>query len=90
MSEKLYELYRNLPRVKAMPHPSFEDYEAGLKGWEKRWPTRISVQERGRSLEGRPIWMVRVTDQEVADDDKQVLLLSAFHGEGEISPRRWA
>ena len=85
MTETLHKLYGDLPRVTAMPHPSFEEYEAGLMGWQQRWPDRITVEARGLTLEGRAIYMARVTDHDVPDDDKQVLLLSAAHGEQEIS-----
>lgn len=86
MASLLYDLYEGLPKVPAMAHPSFEEYQNGLKRWQQRWPERISVDERGRSLEGRPILMARVSDHTVPDDNKQILLLSASHGEGEISP----
>ena len=85
MTEPLYDVYGDLPKVPGMQHPSFEEYEAGLLGWQKARPERITIEERGRTVEGRPIYMARVTDRTVADDDKQVLLLSASHGESEIS-----
>ena len=85
MTETLHKLYGDLPRVPAMPYPSFEEYEAGLKEWQQRWPDRITVEARGRTLEGRAIYLARVTDRDVSDDDKQVLLLSASHGEQEVS-----
>ena len=77
--------YGNLPRTPAIEHPSFKEYEAGLLAWQKRWPDHITVEERGRSLENHPIYMARVTDRTVSDDDKQALLLSAAHGAGEVS-----
>ena len=65
MTETLHKLYGDLPRVPAMPYPSFEEYEAGLKEWQQRWPDRITVEARGRTLEGRAIYLARVTDRDV-------------------------
>lgn len=60
-------------------HPSVAELEAGLAGWAQRWPDRISVETRGRSAEGRPILLARVTDASAPDTDKAVVLLSVSH-----------
>ena len=86
MNEPLYELYGDLPKVPAMPYPSFEEYGAGLRAWQERWPQRMTLETPGHTLEGRPIYLARVTDRTVPDDDKQILLVNGNHSAGEISP----
>ena len=86
MNEPLYELYGDLPKVPAMPYPSFEEYGAGLRAWQERWPQRMTLETPGHTLEGRPIYLARVTDRTVPDDDKQIFLVNGNHSAGEISP----
>ncbi|MDP6403211.1 MAG: M14 family zinc carboxypeptidase, partial [SAR202 cluster bacterium] len=66
-------------------HPTLPELASGLKRWAERSPELLRIEERGRSVEGRPILLARVTDSLVADDDKQVVFLSAHHAGSEIT-----
>ena len=62
-------------------HPSIAELEKGLQGWAKEHPKRIQIETLGTSGEGRPLLMAKVTDFNVPDDDKQVVLLTVTHAD---------
>lgn len=62
-----------------LPHPRYDEYQRGLREWEKQFPDRLKVSVRGRTLQGREILMVEVTDFAVPPDDKQVFLFTCSH-----------
>ena len=68
-----------------IPHPTVKQIESGLKSWQSQFPQRIDVQLRGRSTEGRPLLLANITDETTADEDKQVVLLSATHTGSELN-----
>lgn len=61
------------------------EYEATLKYWAERYPALITVQKRGAALDGRAVWLVKITDASVPDENKQVALVTALHGGPERS-----
>ena len=63
--------------------PTISEIAEGLASWAKRWPNRIQVETRGKTAEGRPILLVRVTDSTFPDTDKQVALLTSCHAGSE-------
>ena len=70
---------RRRPVIGFPPHPSIDEMEAGFARWQRMFPDRMKIESRGRSKKGRPLTLVRITDESVADDDKQVALFTTCH-----------
>jgi hypothetical protein len=81
--DKLSQLHQ--PWVEPMHRISFEEYEGTLKYWARQHPNLFTLEKRGASHEGQPVYLVKITDSSVPDDDKQVALVSALHGGPERS-----
>jgi hypothetical protein len=62
-----------------------EEYEATLKYWAEQHPKLFTFQKRGESHDKRPIFLAKITDSMVSDEDKQVALVSCLHGGPERS-----
>ena len=73
------------PTYEYLPHPSPEEVEAGLRKWETERPGSLRVEVPGRTAEGLPVLLCRVTDTSVSDEDKQVALITACHAGGELN-----
>jgi len=76
MRRSLVDMIRPWKRREAWP--SYKEYVATMQYWAKKHPNRIDVDEAGRSLEGEPILVARVTDKAVSDDNKHVILVTAL------------
>ena len=80
-------------RLAKVPHPwtqkvhrlTWNEYEAALRYWAQRHGDRVRLEVPGRSAEGKPIYLLRVTDRSVPDADKQVALVTATHAGAERS-----
>lgn len=80
-------------RLERLPQPwqekvhriTAEEYEATLKYWAKKHAGLLSFEKRGESHDGRPIYLVKITDASVSDEDKQVVMISCLHGGPERS-----
>ena len=57
-----------------------EEYEATLQYWADKYPKLVTLEKRADSLEGLPIYLLKITDSGVPDTDKQVTVVSALHG----------
>jgi hypothetical protein len=64
---------------------TWEEYEATLRFWAERYPALATLQRRGASHDGLPVYLLRLTDSAVPDADKQAVLVSALHGGPERS-----
>lgn len=64
---------------------TFEEYDATLKYWAEQHPAIFNFEKRGESHEGQPVYLVKITDTSVPDEDKQIALVSALHGGPERS-----
>lgn len=64
---------------------TFEEYEATLKYWAQQHPPLFRLEKRGESHDGQAVYLVKITDSSVPDEDKQVALVSALHGGPERS-----
>lgn len=73
------------PWKETIPRITAEEYEATLKYWAQQHPGLFTFQKRGESHDGRPIFLVKITDATVTDKDKQVALVSCLHGGPERS-----
>jgi len=68
------------------PHRlTLEEYEATLDYWVEQHGAILSVERAGESAEGMGIFLLRITDPEAADEDKQHCLITAMHGGPERS-----
>lgn len=63
--------------------PRYDEYVGVMQGWATSHPDTIAIEEAGRSLEGKPILVARVTDTSVSDADKHVILVTALDAGGE-------
>src|SRR5687768_9116876 len=80
-------------RLARLPRPWTEkihrltlpEYEATLRHWANQHPDKLRVERRGESHDRLPVYLVRITDSSVADEDKQVALVSALHAGPELS-----
>ncbi len=61
------------------------EYSETLGYWAEQHPKILAVEELGKSGEDLPIFLLRVTDSEVPDTDKQVCLVTSLHGGPERS-----
>lgn len=57
----------------------YEEVEELLRIWSVAYPARCRLWQAGTSRDGRAIWAMAITDQAVADEDKQHVLLSGLH-----------
>lgn len=80
-------------RLARLPQPwgqpvhrlTLEEYEATLPYWQARHPGWFTFEKRGESHDGQPVYLVKITDASVPDENKQVALVSALHGGPERS-----
>ena len=81
-------------RLSRMPRPwegekvhrvTLDEYRATMEYWEKRHPKILQVEVVERSAEGHPIYLLKITDSSVSNEDKQVALMTAMHGGAERS-----
>jgi hypothetical protein len=61
------------------------EYEATLKYWQATHPEILSLEIPGRSREGVPLYLLKITDPGIDDATKQIALISALHGGPERS-----
>jgi hypothetical protein len=81
--DKLSELPQ--PWVEPIHRITFDEYDATLKHWARQHPGLFTLEKRGESHDGQPVYLVKITDASVPDEDKQVALVSALHGGPERS-----
>ena len=80
-------------RLAAMPRPwkepvrrpNFAEISATLRFWSEKHADKFTFETRGKTKEGLPIFLARITDSSVRDDDKQVALITATHSGAERS-----
>tara|TARA_Y100001934_G_scaffold117281_1_gene143607 strand:- start:7170 stop:8792 length:1623 start_codon:yes stop_codon:yes gene_type:complete len=73
------------PWVKKLHRLSADEYEATIRHWEKKHPKLLTVEVPGRTREGEPLYLLKITDPDFPDNDKQIALISALHGGPERS-----
>lgn len=62
-----------------------KEYEATLQYWTTRYPKWVTLQKRAESHDGLPVYLIKVTDSSVSDENKQVCLVTSLHGGPERS-----
>ena len=78
-------------RLAQMPRPwtakpnrfTLAEYEVTLRFWAEKHAGVFSFEKRGASVEGLPIYLLKITDRTVPDMDKQVALITATHSGAE-------
>ena len=59
--------------------PPYDKLEALLKFWAAEHPEVMVLEQLGRSVEGRPVYAVTLTDPQADDDRKEHALVTALH-----------
>ncbi len=59
--------------------PSLEKVQARLEDWQRRFRRWAELGVAGRSVQGRPVYVVRLTDPAAPDEHKEHALLTAQH-----------
>ena len=78
-------------RLALMPRPwkdpvqrsSFAEIAETLRFWSEKHADKFTLEVRGKTKEGQPIFLARITDKAVRDDDKQIALITAMHSGAE-------
>jgi len=64
--------------------PTLKDIELSIKKLTSNFPKIVQSEVIGYSVEKRPIWMVKITDFSIPDDNKSnVLIVGGHHGSEE-------
>jgi hypothetical protein len=58
---------------------NLEEYEGTLRYWRKTHPAIFNYEQRGTTREGLPIYLLKITDPAVPDEDKQHALITSLH-----------
>ena len=59
--------------------PSSTEMHKGLQAWARIHPGIMDVAIRGESVLGKPILLVKITDEKTPDEDKSVVLFTSTH-----------
>lgn len=73
------------PWIRKLHRLTEPQYEATLKHWQAKHPRILTLEIAGRTREGTPLHLLKITDPETDDADKQIALISALHGGPERS-----
>lgn len=63
--------------------PSSAQMHKGLQAWARRHPGIMDVSVRGKSVLGKPILLVKITDEKTSDENKSIVLFTSTHCGGE-------
>jgi len=73
------------PWVKKLHRLTEREYEATLDYWERKHSRYLTREVAGRSREGKPLHLLKITDPDAPEADKQIALITALHGGPERS-----
>jgi len=59
--------------------PSSAEIHKGLRGWARIHPDIMDVAIRGKSVLGKPILLVKITDEKISSENKSVVLFTSTH-----------
>jgi hypothetical protein len=65
-------------------YTTYDELTTLLRGYASRYPEIVSVQSIGKSLEGRDIWAVKISDNVAMDEDEPVAFFNAMHHAREV------
>ena len=63
--------------------PPYEKIEAVMKYWAKEYPERYTLEELGKSAEGRSVYAITLNDPTVPENVKEHALITALHAGNE-------
>lgn len=64
---------------------TWDEYAGTLMHWRKTHPSICSLESRGMSGQTMPVYVLKITDRQVPDADKQVCLITTLHSGPERS-----
>ena len=65
-----------------LSYPSLPEMDAFFRELQSHFSNYVGLEVAGRSVRGQPIWLLTISDQGVADEDKQrVLMVGQEHGQ---------
>ena len=65
-----------------LSYPSLPELDSFCGELQTGFPGTVALEKAGHSVQGRPIWLLTVTDQDTSDEDKQrVLMVGQEHGQ---------
>lgn len=65
-----------------LSYPSLPELESFYRELRDEFPRSVALEEVGHSVQGRPIRLLTITDQDIGDEDKQrVLMVGQEHGQ---------
>ena len=73
------------PWVKKLHRLTADEYEATIRYWQKKHPRNLTAEVPGKTREGESLYLLKITDPDVSDDDKQIALITALHAGPERS-----
>jgi hypothetical protein len=59
--------------------PGLDRLEVLFRAWAASRPDRVALRQEGPSIEGRPIFVLALTDPSVPDEDKEHVLVTGLH-----------
>lgn len=78
------------PRPKSAAYEDFHTYESlttELKSLASRYPALATLASAGKSVQGRDLWVLRITASQIPDPHKpKLLFVSSMHGD-EVTPK---
>ncbi len=66
-------------------YPPFEELQPRLEQWQRQYPDLINVRVVGTTAQGRPLFVVRLTDTTVPDEVKEHIVITDTHSGSERS-----
>ena len=72
-------------RTNIRQHPSLNQMEEIYKRWSTKHPDIFSYSKAGCSKKGMPIWLCKITNNNISNANKEVALICSTHAGQEIS-----
>jgi len=85
MSLSLTENSNDKPWLHPVKPLTADSYQSALEDWQKNYCSIFSFEQLGESAEHLPIYLLKITDPDVADEAKYTVLLTALHSGSERS-----
>ena len=65
-----------------LSYPSLPELESFYSELQEEFPGFVALEKVGHSVQGRPVWLLTITDRDTSDEDKQrVLMVGQEHGQ---------
>jgi zinc carboxypeptidase len=67
------------PWIRKMHLITPNEYETTMRFWSEKHPQFVELETAGITKEGSPIFLMKISNRSLSDDDKQVCLITALH-----------